>query len=72
MKRLTWTPAAVGCYWNAGDFHIGTSVLYLHGKPVLTFPQSAYVLMRNRVELGRYKTLRAAQRAAELVFDLSA
>ncbi len=67
MPDLTWVPAAIGCYWSAGDFTIGTCVQYENGKPILTFPKSHYLLTRNRDEIGRYKTLKAAKRAAEKV-----
>lgn len=65
MTKLNWEPAAVGCYWNAGEFTISTCVTYIQGKAVLAYPSSGYVLTQNREERGIYKTLEAAQRAAE-------
>lgn len=66
MKRkLTWTPAKVGCYWSAGLFFISTRILVQDGKMVMTYPQSGYVLRCDRQELGIFKTLKAAQRAAQ-------
>jgi hypothetical protein len=65
MTKLNWEPAAVGCYWNAGEFTISTRVTYSQGKAVLTYPSSGYALTQNREERGIYKTLKAAQRAAE-------
>ncbi len=62
--QLVWTPAKVGCYWNAADFTISTSGPAF-GPHV--FPASAYVLTRNFEELGRFKTLKAAQKGAEAV-----
>ena len=63
-RNLTWIPAAVGCYWNAEEFTVGTATSYRDGKAVLTFPDSAYVLTRNREEVGRFKSLGEAQRMA--------
>jgi len=61
---MKWTPAKVGCWWYSGEFTIGTRVSFENGKTVLTYPKSGYVLTRKREEVGLYKTLRAAQRAA--------
>lgn len=69
MPKLTWEPSRVGCYWDSGEFHIGTRVAVENGKQIFTYPQSGYCLMRNREELGLYKTLKSAQRAAEKVSD---
>ena len=65
---MIWEPSKVGCYWNSGDFHIATRVAFENGREVLTWPKSGYVLTRKFVELGIFKTLKAAQRAAK-AFD---
>lgn len=51
---MEWIPAKVGCYWTSGEFFIATT----------TDSRGSYCLTRNREEVGHYKTLRAAQRAA--------
>jgi len=67
--KLTWTPAKVGCYWYTDSgldcFTISTVVTYENGQPVLTYPKSGYDLHHNRNKVGRFKTLKAAQREAE-------
>lgn len=63
--KLTWTHSQVGCYWYAGSFTIATRVLVENGKMVFTYPKSGYVLTQSFEELGIYKTLAKAQKAAE-------
>lgn len=67
--KLTWTQADVGCYWTADTFTISTRVVFRDGRTVYTYPDSGYVLTRNRRELGTYRTLAAAQRAAQALSD---
>lgn len=68
--RLDWVPAKVGCYWDsaAGGYVIHTRVT---GAWPPRWPESGYVLTRDsgrgRDEVGVYKTLKAAQRAAEAI-----
>jgi hypothetical protein len=68
--KLEWKPAKVGCYWFAERgqkfFAISTVVQYQNGQAILTFPSSYYALYANTHELGRFKTLKEAQRAAEI------
>jgi hypothetical protein len=60
---LTWIPASVGCYWDAGEYHIST---YTTGaSQIPPFPDSGYRLTRNREEIGCYKGLATAKRAAD-------
>lgn len=54
---LRWLPAAVGCYWSAGEYSIAT---YAQGQ------LSGYSLHFQRSEIGDYPTLKAAHEAAEL------
>lgn len=66
-RKLNWVQAAIGCYWSADDeWEICTRVSIVNGKHVLTYPQSGYALSRNRQEIGLYKSLKAAQRAASM------
>ncbi len=65
MTPLQWKPASVGCHWHAGDFWISTVVMVRGGQFVTTFPDSHYALLRKGEALGKFKTLKAAQRAAE-------
>ena len=66
--RLNWTPAKVGCSWSTREFCISTRVTVRNGRAVLTYPDSGYVLVRiPGEEIGLYKTLRAAQLAAERI-----
>jgi hypothetical protein len=67
--KLEWIQAAIGCYWSADGFRIHTSTEVIDGKLALTFPQSGYVLSRTEENrrLGIFKTLRAAQNAAEVL-----
>ena len=70
MANLTWIPARVGCYWNAGEFSISTTTVLRDGKP-LPFPDSGYSLMQNQNEVSVYPTLEKAQLAAEILRDWS-
>lgn len=73
IRKMQWKPASVGCHWFASretrfgpqHFAISTRTLYINGQPVRTFPESGYALYCNTAELGIFKTLRAAERAAE-------
>jgi hypothetical protein len=65
--KLEWEQAKVGCHWMAADFFISTRITYENGKAILTYPRSGYVLTHNRAEVGMYKTLKAAQRAAQKI-----
>lgn len=51
-----WIPAAVGCYWNAGDYHIST---------VQGGGESYYRVALKFDEIGRAQTLEEAQAIAE-------
>jgi len=63
--KLQWKPASVGCHWSAAGFTISTVVAIRDGKHVTTYPDSHYALIRNFETIGKFKTLKAAQRAAE-------
>ena len=47
-----WIPAAVGCYWNAGDYHIST---------VQGGGESYYRVALKFDEIGRAQTLEEAK-----------
>lgn len=66
-RTLDWAPSKVGCYWNAAEYHIAIRVLIENGKQVLTYPKSGYVLTRDFEELGVFKSLKAAQLAAQKI-----
>jgi len=53
---MDWTKAAVGCYWDCGDYTIAT--VTGGGAP------SGYQLTKARQPIGRYLTVETAQRAA--------
>jgi hypothetical protein len=78
MKKpqLKWNPAKVGCYWYADlgleCFAISTVITYENGRMILTYPKSGYDLHHNRNRVGRFKTLKAAQREAEQLCRRSA
>ena len=54
---LQWTKAKVGCYWNSGNYTIGT--VSGGGLP------PSYYLFFDKNQIGVFPTLEAAQQEAE-------